>query len=75
MSQQCYVISYIVDVLGSFVGYKINNKNNKDTKGWDSRKNNLILQMILKSQILILNSMLICNPIQDFEGGGGLQVW
>ncbi len=71
----CYVISYIVDVLGSFIGYKLDNKNNnKDAKGWDSRKNNLILQMILQSQILILSSMLICNPIQDFEGGRGVQV-
>ncbi len=69
----CYVISYIVDVLGSFIGYKLDNKNNnKDVKGWNLRENNLILQMILQSQILMLNSMLICNPIQDFKGGGGV---
>jgi hypothetical protein len=30
----CYVIFYIVDVLGSFIGYKPDNgNNNKDAKG------------------------------------------
>ncbi len=35
----------------------------------------MIIQMILQWQILIiLNLMLICNPIQDFKGGGSVQV-
>jgi hypothetical protein len=39
-----YINFYIVDVLGSFIGYKLDNgNNNKDEEGWDSRKNNLIL--------------------------------
>jgi amino acid permease len=74
----CYVIFYIVDILGSFIGCKLDNKkNNKNVEGWDCRKNNLIqtILRILQWQILIiLNSMLICNPIQNFEGGGGVQV-
>ncbi len=40
----CYVIIDIVDVFGSFIGYKPDNgNNNKDAKGWNLRKNNLIL--------------------------------
>ncbi len=71
----CSIIFYIVDVFGSFIDYKPKNmNNNKDAKGWDYKSNDLIqtiLETILQCQILILNSMLVCNPIQNFESGGG----